>query len=63
MFKQLKYITNNFKVKYELYKRSQTSGKKVTDNFFGLKSKADVLKYIYHFFKETIRHSRTTRND
>lgn len=31
--------------------------------FFGLKSKADVLKYIYHFFKETIRHSRTTRND
>lgn len=34
MFKQLKYITNNFKVKYELYKRSQTSGKKVTDNFF-----------------------------
>lgn len=64
MFKQLKYITNNFKVKYELYKRSQTSGKKVTDNFFWLKIKSRCfIKYIYHFFKETIRHSRTTRND
>lgn len=29
--------------------------------FFGLKSKADVLKYIYHFFKETIRQQNYTQ--
>lgn len=48
MFKQLKYTTNNFKVKYEFYKRSQTSGKKVTGDFFWLKIKSRSFK-IYLF--------------